>query len=110
MSWTRFCAVASLCIVLSGCGLLLGEGFIGVDMHRVSDGAKTMCWSGAYPAGIPALLLGSEANARRIVNACILACRKRGFVEDREPTQIDEASSVLRPEEGWGNTLPICQG
>jgi hypothetical protein len=107
MSWTRFCAVAFLCILLAGCP---AEGFIDVHMHRVSDGAKTVCVSGFYPVSIQARLLGSEANARRIVNACILACRKRGFIEDGEPTQIDEASSVLRPEEGWGNTLPICQG
>ncbi len=111
MSWTRFCAGASLCISLSGCGLLFGEAVLPVvEMHRVSDGAKVSCFSGVYAAGIAALLLGSKANAQRIVNACILACRKRGFVEDGEPTQIEEASSVLKQEEGWGNTPPICKG
>jgi hypothetical protein len=80
-----------------------------VEMHRVSDDAKTVCFSGVYAASPLPLLLGSKANAQRIVNACVLACRKRGFVEVGEPTQIEGASSVLKPEEGWGNTPPICQ-
>ena len=73
-----------------------------VGMHRVSDGAKVTCtrmYGGVF----------GEPDARRIVNACILACRKRGFVETGKATQIDEASSVLKPEEGWANTPTICQ-
>jgi len=111
MRWIRFCAGASLCIALSGCGLLFGESVLpGVEMHRVSDGAKVWCFSGVYPAGIVPVLLGSKAKAQRIVNACVSECRERGFVENGEVSQIDEASSVLKPDEGWGNTPKICQG
>jgi hypothetical protein len=103
MRWTRICAAAFLCIVLSGCVLFLGENMLTVDMHRASDRAKVACTSGMFGG------VFGEPDARRIMNACILACRKRGFVETGKATQIDEASSVLRPEEGWANAPTICQ-
>lgn len=102
MSWMRICVGASLCIALSGCGLILGEApDLVVEMHRVSDGAKVTCLSGIYNP-----VLG-EAGARRTLSACVLACRRRGFVENGDAIQIGE--SVLRPEDG-GNTPAICQG
>src|SRR5215510_3777804 len=85
--WTRICVGAALCITLSGCVLLYEHAPLIVDMHRVSDGAKTVCMTGVYN------LLFGEREARRDLNACILACRKLGFVENGEATQIDESVS-----------------
>jgi hypothetical protein len=116
MSWSRFRVGASLCFALvAGAFLCLSllpfEAILpAVEMHRVSDGAKTMCFSGVYAAGPLPLLLGSKANAQRIVNACVLACRQRGFVENGEVSRIDEASNLLKPPEGWGNAPTICRG
>ena len=116
MSWRRFRAGASLCIALVAGALLCisllpFEAILpAVEMHRLSDGAKTMCFSGVYAAGPLPLLLGSKANAQRIVTICVLACRQRGFVENEEVSRIDEASIVRKPHEGWGNTPRICQG
>jgi hypothetical protein len=116
MSWSRFRVGASLCFALVAgaflwTSLLPLEAILpAVEMHRVSDGAKTICLSGVYAAGPLHLLLGSKANAQRMVNACVLACRQRGFVEDGEVGRIDEPSSLLKPPEGWGNTPRICQG
>jgi hypothetical protein len=100
MGRTRICVGAFMVHALSGCD---GRPLT-AEMHRVSDGAKTICMTGVYNP------LFGDAGVRRILNACILACRKRGFVEDGEATQIDERSSVLKPEEGWGNAPTICRG
>jgi hypothetical protein len=100
MGWTRICVGTSLCIALSGCD---GRP-LSAEMHRISDGAKAICMTGVYNP------LFGEAGVRRTLNACILACRKRGFVEDGEATQIDESSSALKPQEGWGSAPTICQG
>ena len=102
MDWTRICASVPLCIALSGCALLVGDGFLpGVAMHRVSDGAKAACISGTFNP------LFGEAKARRMINACVMACRRRGFIENGEATQIDE--SVFTPDD-FGNTPGICRG
>jgi hypothetical protein len=68
-------------------------------MHRASDGAKTMCVSGTFNP------LFGESKARRMLNACVLACRRHGFIENGEPIQIDE--SVLTPDD-FDDTFPIC--
>ena len=107
MSWARICVAAALCIALSGCGLVFGEAFQpAVAMHRVSDRAKVSCGGFVFKGGVLGILYNAEAKARRIVNACVLACRKRGFVEDGELIQIDE--TLLTPENGGDAPTP-CQ-
>jgi hypothetical protein len=102
MGWTRICVGISMCIVLAGCGLLLGDGIpLGAAMHRASDGANAMCMTGSYHP-----IFGAPG-ARRALNACILACRKHGFLEDGESTQIDE--TALTPDD-YGDTPTICRG
>lgn len=96
----------SFFFVLSGCDWIYGgEAVLETTMHR-DDGTKVSCESGVYASGG---LINGEKDARRIMNACVLACRKKGFVEDGARLQIDEQQSKLAPEEGWANTPNICQ-
>jgi hypothetical protein len=75
-------------------------------MRRPADGARAWCDSGVFATGG---LFSGEADARRILNACILSCRKHGFVEEGTPAVIDEQTSLLKPDEGWANTPRACQ-
>ncbi|WP_445681973.1 hypothetical protein [Radicibacter daui] len=93
--------------LLSGCYWIYGGQADKVVLMSRADGVKTFCDSGVYASGG---LFSGEADAMRILNACILACRKHGFSEDGGPRQIDEAESILEPEEGWANTPSACQG
>ena len=107
MAWLRIGIVVLCGLPLPGCYWIWGgEGVLATAMHRPEDGAQTQCISGVFRGGG---LFDGEANARRIMNACILACRRHGFVEEHTPTPIDEGSSLLKPEEGWANTPKICQ-
>jgi len=99
-----FSAISASSFIVYGC--YGGEGNLSTAMHRPADGAKAWCDSGVFASGG---LVSGEADARRIMNACILACRQHGFIEDGAETIIDERISVLKPEEGWANTPKICQ-
>ena len=95
-------------LILAGCHAFYGgEGFLSVPMHRVADGAKTVCIGGVYASGG---IYNDERNARRIMNACVLACRSKGFIEDGKSLAISEKDARLRPNEGWANTPSVCQG
>ena len=93
--------------LLNGCYWIYGEEADNVVLMSRADGIKTFCDSGVYASGG---LFSGKADAMRILNACILACRKHGFSEDGSSRQIDEAESILKPEEGWANTPRVCQG
>jgi hypothetical protein len=105
----RLSAWLGLCLlVLTGCTWVFGgEAVRGVTMHRPKDGATASCISGTFATG--GLFGSGEAKAQRLVNACVLACRQQGFIEDDPALDIDQPSAVLRPDEGWGNTPAACR-
>jgi hypothetical protein len=100
-----------LSMPLNGCAWLFGGDGppLVVQLRRSSDGATTACMTGSYPNG-GLLHPDGEARARRFLNACVAACRKRGFVEDTTPFSIDPGEVESKVEQEWGNFPEACHG
>lgn len=75
----RLVFAAALTVLFSGCG----ERVLYVPMSRLSDGARADCTVGPFsPPGL--FPTGDEESAKREFAVCLAACRKQGFLEDRE--------------------------
>ncbi len=97
--------------LLCGCAMVFGgDGQpLTVSLTRSSDGAAVYCTSGVYSVGgLVNMTNSSRSEAQRYLDACILACRKHGFVED-EPRELDIQKATLPPQAGAGNAPKLCQ-
>lgn len=100
-TWTL---ILSAVLTLSACDNKSGgEKSIAVSMRRTHDGMIISCRSGTFRVGG-----GSEADTRRIMNACVLACRDHGFTELGSRLDIDKNAASLKPDEGAGKTPSAC--